>query len=725
MKKIVIPIFLLAATAAVAQNKVSLSGLARLDEINAEVRSRGEAQPVIEAIVTMTDGWIDEGFEACGAEIVETITDNLLIVAVPADKVEAFANLPEVYYVEFGTTLTPQLDYARPASNVTAVQEGFTYNDADYRFDGTGVVTGLMDVGIDPNHANFLDAEGVSRVKQAYNYNNGTSATSKTAVKRFTTDSESETHGTHVAGIMAGSYNGPGTYCYVSGPAATGMQKLEGDIPYYGVATGSDIVMCGGALSETNILKGINAVIKYAESQKMPAVVNLSLGTNQGPHDGTSSLTAGINALGEKAIICISAGNDGDSNMFIGKEFTADDTELKTFLQSNQSSGIDIWTNGPEAVTVSISMFDATRRRLTEVATTTAAGQTASSSGSDLFAQYVTGSFTMRSDLNRLNNRYHVQITGSFKQKLSGQNVALIITGGEGQRVYVYGFGDLSTSFAKNGVSGYESGTTDGTISTMACGVNTIAVGSYNSRITWGTFTAARRYTDGRSVGGISPFSSFGTTYQGVDLPVICAPGAQIISSLNRYYTNNLATTTINSETTASTPGTTTTALTSYWGPMQGTSMSCPYTSGVVALWLQADPTLDVATIKEVMKESAIDPEAPSALQKKQWGGGRLDALAGLKLVLDGASAGIDGVLADIDRNLIVENTAKGVYDISLAGAASLKATLYNMAGRAVAAASAGGNELTLDASGAPAGVYVLAIESKTTRPVSRKIVIK
>ncbi|MDE6801637.1 MAG: S8 family serine peptidase, partial [Muribaculaceae bacterium] len=406
---------------------------------------------------------------------------------------------------------------ARPASGESDINAGFEFKRTTAAYAGTGVVTGLMDTGIDPNHINFTDAEGNSRVRAAYNYDKAVSATTAAAIRRFTTDNEEETHGTHVAGIMAGGYKGEGKYRHVATATATTATTVEGNIPFYGVATNSEIVMSGGTLSNENILKGVRAVITYAQKEQKPAVVNLSLGSNNGPHDGTGSLESAISQLGDQAIICIAAGNEGDEKMFIGKEFTADDTELKTFVANNNSSGIDIWTDSAEPITVTIAMYDPTRRKLVDVATTTEAGQSESSTGTEAgqeaFAKNIKGSFRMRSEVNRLNNRYHVEITGTFQTAQSGQNVALIITGAEGQRVWVYGYGNLYTSFTRNGVAGYEDGTTDGTISGLACGSNIVAVGSYNSRITWGTFAGYGRYS-GYRVDAISPFSSFGTSYQ-------------------------------------------------------------------------------------------------------------------------------------------------------------------------------------------------------------------
>lgn len=530
----------LSALCCLGQSKISLMGKAELRELKSAAVAKGsDSKPVmIDAIVTFNEGWDEEILEKFGADDVTRISENVVTASIPADRIETFAESECVYYVEFGNKYKVMMDFARPSGNVTDVQSGFEHSGATVSFTGKGVVTGLMDQGIDPNHINFTDAKGACRVKQAFDFDRNISATTSAVVKRFTTDRSTETHGTHVAGIMAGSYNGSGDYTFMNGPSDRIAQSATGDIPYYGVATGSDIVMCSGTFTNANILKGVKAIVDYAKTSGMPAVVNLSLGSNNGPHDGSESLEQNISKYAKDAVICISAGNEGNYDMFVGKKFTADDTMLKTIIVDGKSSGIDIWTNSPEPVTVSIGFYASLTRKFTPVATVTEAGQSVEANSS--FTSSMSGSCYLSSDVDRLNNRYHVVVAGTFQPGTARNSVALYIEGKEGQEVYVYGYGDYSTSFTSNNIIGFTDGTNDGTINGMACAEGVIAVGSYNSRITWPAYAGGYAFNKDFRVNEISPFSSFGTTYQGASLPQICAPGAAIISSLNRYYTNSL-----------------------------------------------------------------------------------------------------------------------------------------------------------------------------------------
>ena len=109
-----------------------------------------------------------------------------------------------------------------------------------------------------------------------------------TTINRFTTDSKSTFHGTHTMGIMAGSYNGPAV---VAQQTADGGVSVTADMqcPFYGVATESDIAAAAcGMLADMFIAYGTDFIIQYAEEMQQPYVINISLGSNTGPHDGSS-----------------------------------------------------------------------------------------------------------------------------------------------------------------------------------------------------------------------------------------------------------------------------------------------------------------------------------------------------------------------------------------------------------------------------------------------------
>ena len=92
---------------------------------------------------------------------------------------------------------------------------------------------------------------------------------------------------------------------------------------------------------------------------------------------------------------------------------------------------------------------------------------------------------------------------------------------------------------------------------------------------------------------------------------------------------------------------------------MSGTSMSTPCVAGIVALWLEADPTLTCAEIKEIMSSTAINDEFTTASPDK-FGKGKINALAGIQKIL-GVSLGVKDIENDKPNNNNVWFTMQGV----------------------------------------------------------------
>ena len=73
-----------------------------------------------------------------------------------------------------------------------------------------------------------------------------------------------------------------------------------------------------------------------------------------------------------------------------------------------------------------------------------------------------------------------------------------------------------------------------------------------------------------------------------------------------------------------------------YWGAMSGTSMATPTVAGIIALWLQANPNLSVAEVKDIMYHTGIHDNFTNGAHSAQFGAcGKIDALAGMRLVLE------------------------------------------------------------------------------------------
>jgi len=721
---------ILGCASATAQDKINMAGRMIIDRYATPdgqlTPAAGTKAPAYAAFVHLAPGYTAADIEALGYTVTADFGD-IVTVTDTAARLEALSESEATVYVSFGERQTTNLDFARPSGAVDEVQEGFSYENSTVSFDGTGVVAGMMDIGLEGHHVNFNDPDGNSRIKRLWWYK-GTDGMgtlcSGLLFKSFTTDTREESHATHVGGIIGGSYKGNGDYCYVSSASGNTSNSAVGQpIPYYGVATGADLAFSVGMLYDANISNGVKNIIDYAEETGQPCVVNLSLGGTIGPHDGTDSYAHILSGLGEKAIICMSAGNDGDAPISIAKEFTAADNVLRSMMLDNKASGIvDIWTDSDKPVTFKWVIYNSATQEIIPLATLTEASTATVTTANSDFAQGFTGSITIRSTVNALNNRYNIYSSVSASPTSTSSNLLLgfVIEGEAGQKVWVYGQTNESggTQFTSNSYAGWTSGSASNSINNACCGPNIVSVGAYNSRTTWGVLgsSGTYHYVGNYKVGGISPFSSYGTNFAGESLPHVVAPGAAIISSINRYYIN-AGYDSPNMMTAKAANGNST----DYWGAMQGTSMSCPYVTGTIALWLQACPSLDYGQVLDVINNSSTY-SALSMRPKARWGAGTINARKGIEYILKNYAA-IGSVWEDDEARLMVTPSGTG-YDVTLAGEASFKVTVYDLQGRPVASAQGQDGSASVDTTALSAGVYVVKVDAPSTS-ISRKITMR
>ena len=733
------------ATSASGQGKINFAGMemlhnykAKLIEAQSDAGKRtlaATADQEVGVLMELATG-ADESFLSEFGLEPTTRFGSILLVPMPISMVERVAECPEVQTMEFGRIQSPDMNYARTDANVDQVQDGFSYKGSTVSYDGTGIITGLIDTGLDPNHANFRDADGNLRVTRVWNFNstNGTCLTYDTPVKigAFTTDTRSATHGTHVAGIMAGSYTGTGEWMRQSTASSISFTKSTSSIPFKGVATGSEIAMSGTAyLTDANILNGVRKIVEYAESAGKPCVINMSLGSNRGPHDGTDLYSRTLASLGERAIICMSSGNEGDLNMYVTKTLTGTSNTLKTFIAGNsaESGYIDIWASDNQPLTVSWVIYDTSTRTSTALYTTSTSSSGAFTyigSGigyvsNSLFTNNFSGSLALASNLVTTNNRYNVNAIINAEPKSSNATklLGLEITGAAGQVIDVYG---TNVTFTNNRyVTGSVAGTPAGSINDAAAASNIISVGSYNTRLTAGCLDGAHytKYPSNYILGSISPFSSYGKTFQGVSKPDLCAPGCGIVSSISTPYVNATS-----GASTYAVGKATAYRRQNYWDNMQGTSMACPFFAGVVALWLEADNSLDYSDIMDVVNATCTkDIQVLGGGNAERWGAGKVDALAGIKYVLDN-KASIGTISADEPEKMVfVTPTADG-YEIYVAGAAEVNASLYSVSGMQAKHVSVPGNTAALTTDGLPSGIYVLSVDTPVGR-YTTKLAVK
>jgi subtilisin family serine protease len=261
----------------------------------------------------------------------------------------------EEVYIESGS---PSLlnDHARFLHRVDDVHSGIGGLPNSYT--GKDVIIGYVDNGCDVTHPDFKDANGRSRVLAYWNQAapfDPVRTPSKFGYGQVhdSTDINSgilpvysgSAHGTTVTG--AGSSNGLGN----------GLNK--------GVAPESDIVIIKSPLTGANwsltVAQAVDFVFDLADSLGKPAVVNLSVGSYLGSHDGSDPAALYIDSLlNEKPgrIVVASAGNSGNWGKYHVHGTVTEDTSFvwmipnPSFYAGSPGVYLDLWANYTEIESV-------------------------------------------------------------------------------------------------------------------------------------------------------------------------------------------------------------------------------------------------------------------------------------------------------------------------------------------------------------------------------------
>ncbi|MBQ7042771.1 MAG: S8 family peptidase [Muribaculaceae bacterium] len=691
-----------------AQRKMDLRSTYQLKKLSVE--SIQKTEKYVSGVVKISDNAAIDELKSLGVKIINQ-RDELLLVFVPVSAIDDVLKIISVATVNIGCVSEPMMNNARAMSNVDIVNNGI---DLPQKYDGSGVVVGFSDIGFDPNHINFKDNDGNSRVKRVVSYVDSSATiidlTTPDDITNWQTDNLSQCHATIVAGVLTGSYKGNG---------------------YHGVAPGAEIVATTSGLYDGTILAGVENVVEYARRVGKPAIVNISIGSYIGPHDGSGLFSQYLDKIGEEAIICMSAGNEGARPNVLKMDFSSENNQFKTFVFDTKKwvgvdfgGGADFWSADSREFKVAVCIYDRITKQIVYTSPLVGGaelrewGMSSSDykTDGDDNLNYFNGYVRISSELNTENNRYNIlcsyYISNFEKDDVYGRYVVGIIIEGY-EDVHVDGYADGSNSyFTSLGIEGFSNGQSDCTVSDMACGYNIIVVGSSNSKGK-ATTIAGEEKNYNITEGDISYYSSNGQLIDGRCLPHFCAPGAWVTSSISTPYVNQ------QSEEYKSSLATKTNVddVDYYWITECGTSISSPLAAGVFALWLQANPDLTVDEVREIAMSTASH-DVPD-ITNPQWGAGNLDALAGLKEVIK--RVGVENV--GIDKRVLFELISHRNIKISVIEAPKFDVKIFDIAGKIVRDYNfnADNGHVNLDSFGS--GIYMFEIYADGYRHVEKIIV--
>ncbi len=579
-----------------------------------------------------TETFQKNNVESLGVKL-NTEAGNFFTALIPINTLESLFEVEGIVSVEIAEKVHSTMDSARILTNVNQVHAGTGLPQA---YTGNGVIVGVIDGGFDYTHPNFRNLNTqqtrISKVWEQYGITTapapyGSYYVGPTEILNRMRDQINESHGTHVAGIAAGSGG------------------ISANTALRGVAYDSEIVLVSAG-TDQGALDGISYIFQQATVQGKPAVINISQGTHVGPHDGFSNFDSMCNNLvGPGKLLVGSAGNEGSNLLHLGKTFSASSNTLESFVKFGASSAgtstIDIWGEVGKNFKVAVnikntnnnSYEDYTPYISTLSGTSTTTTLNYNLYDDDIFVPDLCTVMVSYEKVNALNNKPHVKlIINNSAQDDSFKYISLDFIDSDGtvnSWCNDCTFNNLTyTSPVQNGDTNMTVGEVGGT------GNSIISVGAYTSKNTYTAFNGTT-INNGPlpsidfpgALGSVASFSSKGPTADGRFKPDISAPGNVIASSVSRFDSNYVLT---SPETVSYLTNNTNNWL---FGMMQGTSMSAPLVAGIIALWLQAKPNLTVAQIKTILQNTSITDSftgTGTAIPNNTWGRGKINALAGM-----------------------------------------------------------------------------------------------
>jgi len=301
-------------------------------------------------LIVKYNGNLERVREELGISVVE-LTNEYAILTIPQYLINRLSGYEEIEFVEKPKRLSFEVNAGRTASCINPLQT------ENYNLFGEGVLVAIIDSGIDYSHPDFRNEDGTTRISTLWDqtipgsppegYDIGTLYTSEQINEallvpmpqrmEIVPSTDLSGHGTHVAGIAAGN-----------GRASNGL--------YRGVASQSELIIVKLGISvgdsfprTTQLMQGIDFVIRYAIMLGRPVAINVSFGNNYGSHTGRTLLETFINDIAStwRANIIIGTGNEGASGNHAQGIVTMGRNTVVDFAVSEFefSLNLQIWKN--------------------------------------------------------------------------------------------------------------------------------------------------------------------------------------------------------------------------------------------------------------------------------------------------------------------------------------------------------------------------------------------
>lgn len=289
------------------------------------------------------------------------------IVTLPESEIDAYSDRTQIEFIEKPKRLYFELFQAKEASCIRSVQigrQGLT---------GQGILVGVVDSGVDFFHPDFRNPDGTTRILKLWDQSisgkppegyvigteytqeeiNEALALGEIEGRRLVPSMDLSGHGTSVLGIAAGN-----------GRASDGVNQ--------GVAYESDLLVVKLGIPRENsfprtteLMQGIDYLVRQAMEMNRPMVINISFGNNYGSHRGDSLLETYIDTVAAmgRLVICTGTGNNGRDALHAGGVLAQGETvEIQLGVGNFEPSlNVQLWKDYEDEMEIYIQDPSGTR----------------------------------------------------------------------------------------------------------------------------------------------------------------------------------------------------------------------------------------------------------------------------------------------------------------------------------------------------------------------------
>lgn len=529
---------------------------------------------------------------------------------------------------------TPLLDTSKVNTRTNLVHAGQIKGHP--KFLGDGVLVGIIDTGIDLDHADFKDEKGKTRVIKIWDQLANNDSTRRPTFGYGEVYDSTEINAGACPHVDPNYFHGHGTQ--VSGVVAgNGLSVHDSIANYKGHAPNSSILFVASDFNRANwtvsVAEAVDWIFAEADKLGMPCVINISAGTYLGSHDGKDMAAQYIDslvALKSGRVVVAAAGNAGNQRPFHLRTSVQNDTAFTWFDANSRSSFgnavfIEGWADTSELSglqlgfgytnttnwTDSIYYLESIKNRLNVTRT-----------------QNVGSNSVLTTWAERRDNRYLFQIlltnpTAGLKYKLLSVGIGSHdIWGSSWLGVSDIVSTGLPPTSTYSKISKYQlPDTLQSIVTSWNCSPNVISVGNYNNRYQYKNIDDSLRITRDLPVGSKGASSSRGPNRLGVIKPDIMAPGNFTVTSariVDAIFVAKTASVRYKL------------AKGGFHLSNGGTSMSAPAVAGIVALYLEKCPHSTADRIKSDLLSRTILDNFTGTMANNEYGYGKVDAFATL-----------------------------------------------------------------------------------------------